>query len=216
MLAADEPGTSFTFEPVVSVGPNDDRGIDLYSQIDRPLDRFKNLQIQQTQLTFRQALATPIPLRGRLIVNALDLDRWTEDGSQLRLGGTAEATLLNTPHWNLFLRAGPYVQFNRYRQRTDGTDLPRYGFTERAGVGFRYGPVAGEMQLLVEQYYGAKWSNDYSTFERIGYSLHANLVAGLQHELVSGLVDDSTGLYRGIRITDGRESRISVFVDWRI
>ena len=60
------------------------------------------------------------------------------------------------------------------------------------------------------------WNNDYATKESLYYDLNDSLSFGVEHTLLSSIVDESTGQFRGLNVFDNRKSNFAAFVQYQL
>lgn len=210
-----ESASYFLIEPDFTYHASDSSHLNLYLAVERPFDSHLNWRLPKTVLAWHEDLDFFSSARAQLRVSStiLEWERWNTDGYMLRPGVALQVEKDLTPHLTLLLRAGPWAQLSQFRQRTDGSSLPAYGFTERIGLEGTWGDLIVDLRLILEQFYAAQWKNNYATVERVAYRVSDDFTVGALHELLSNVVDDSTGGYRSIRVYDDRQSRFSAYVE---
>jgi hypothetical protein len=162
-LGPEDSESSLTFEPLVQVPIDDKNGLEFGTVVNRPLDPYRNFQVPRTAAIYLHDFG---PLSGVASVNALDIDRWSLDGAKVRLTTSAEYEQALAPWLTLTLRAGPFVQANRYAQDAAGREHPRWGFTEVAKLVGTAGDFRFDVRVVVSQLEAGVWHNDYATLQR--------------------------------------------------
>lgn len=212
-LNTEAPQTSLTLEPQLNLAMPGNRHFVATTIVDRPVDPYKNFSVPKTVASLVQDFDLGGISTSALFSSTLqELDRWSKDGRMVRLSGGLQMTVEPRQNFAVLVRVGPFVGLHSFRQKINGTDLARYGFNERIKLAYQKGRVEFQLHLGVEQKYTAVWKNEYFTFESVAYRLSDSLKLGISHELLSSSVD-STGFYRTLRLTDGRESRVATFVE---
>lgn len=217
-LSPEDPSTSLTIEPLVRFRLADRTTLDLSTQIDRPFDGYRNFSVPKARTSLTRELSRDgdLTTRGILSVTALDLDTWNTEGFRFRNAVAAEGTWRALPWLLLRVGLGPWLQLSKYDQRSDGREFPRFGLNERVSVYVPLGRVLLEGHLILDQAKVSGWRNEYTTAERASYRFLPQLSAGVAHELLTSAIDDETGLAQPLRIASGRESRVSIFAEWRL
>jgi len=203
--------TTVTAEPVFGLPVKNLGSLHFSTTIQRPFDPYQNFRIPKTRLTWEipfeyfQVFATG---------NALELDRWKIDGAMFRQSVGAAWRVEATPGLRFPMRLGPFLQWNDYRLRTDGRGLAQYGFFERFGLEYDWNRLQFEIYFNIEQHFTGVWKNDYATFERLSYRFTDGVRGGVAHELLSSVVDETTGTATSFSLFDGRESQVSLVMQW--
>ncbi|MBI4405259.1 MAG: hypothetical protein HY537_13940 [Deltaproteobacteria bacterium] len=213
-LSQDDDQASVTFEPSVTIGTKDNFTLTAYSLINRPFNGFENFSVPKTALWATLPIITDV-LVLHPSATLLGLDEWKAEGYMARWGVGVETVCTRAPI-RLSFRVTPFIQTNQFSQRNDGTDLPRYGFSERLNAMVSFWHIELLARLVMEQSYTGNWKNDYSIYEHAGYRMNERLLLGVSHELLSSVVDPTTGFYREFRVFDSRASRLSAFLQWVI
>ncbi len=217
-LSPEDPGTSLTVEPEVQEAFSGGRALEFAALFNLPFDEYREVSTPKIRTSLTQQLSAGSYLTTALTLSAvaLDVDRWSLDGHRFR--GILTGKIIYEPFRGLTLRfaAGPFYQWNAYTQRADGRDLTYTGLVETFRIAYRTGPVELEAVLSVEQGKSSVWRNEYGTQERAAFYFTEKIAAGLRHELLAGVVDESTGFYRPLSVLDGRESRVSAFLEWKL
>lgn len=215
-LQPEEPATSVAFEPLLGLDFAKRGELSLYALIDRPLDPYKNFAVPKVRLEFDKPLSL-IPIFNselQFYLTALQLERWSIDGYMTR--GTVGLKVFKEFFSALTLagKVAPFVQANQYRQTESGRDLSRGGFNEELDLTLRLGAFTLDLAFLVTQSAtDAVWRNDYASYEYLSYGLNKFVSVGVGHELLSSVIDSSTGFFRPIQLFDGRESRVLAFLE---
>lgn len=211
-----EPATSVVLEPSLNYELNPIQKIEFATAIERPTDPYLNFSVPKSSLIYSQKLLlfNSAETSIRIGLSALDLERWQSDGYMIRPSISFQLVKPLRENLSLLLRAGTYGQLNEYTQRTNGADLPKFGFSQRVGISWNLAPVTLEARLNVEQKNVGVWKNDYTTYEQISYAIADSISVGVSHEILSSVIDGSTGLGRPFRFFDSRESRVSFLVDF--
>ncbi len=205
---------SFTFEPSLTAPLSQNWTGVLYAELDRPLDPYQNFSMARAYALLIQniPLVDGVDTALRYYLQANQIDRWSNDGSQVRAVLEAEAHIPVAGAFSVLTRASGFGQANRYRQATDGRDLPRYGFAERVALLFAPAPFNFEWHFIFSQSQTAVWKNGFATAMVAEYVVNPALTVGLSHEFLSSLVDETTGLHSTFRLMDSRTSRWSAYV----
>lgn len=209
-LSPEQPGTSVSIEPDLGVKFGDSR-LGLYTLIDRPTDPYEKLSVPKTVLSVNHEIPVgTVTLTPTFSSNLVSLDRWSIDGYLVRntLSLIASKSL---GALKLFLRAGVFGYVHEYTTLADGSSPTRYGLVQRLDAGYQYRRFVLKFLVVIEQSTnGSVWSNSYSTAESVGYQFSDYATLSLQHEILSSVIDSSTGFRRPLRIADGRDSRVSL------
>jgi len=212
--AKDNQG-ALTFEPSVVLPFDGIRRIELNAVIDRPADIYRNFEIPRVSLVYSQRLTSvsdwKVSMQGG--VNALNLERWRLDGHQVRFTPSGEIWKEIYPSLKLYLRAGPFLQWNGYTQTAQGNSLPTYGLQERVRLTWEYADFGFDLRFLMAQSRAGSWKNDYATSEAITYRILPGVKVGISHELESSVVDETTGRARSLQLFDTRVSRLSALME---
>jgi len=152
----------------------------------------------------------------RASASVVDLHRFGADGFHLRTGLGVEMTQRLRYGFSFGVRAVPFLQLSQYRLRADGSAQPRYGISEQLSFRYRADFFHAEIRLNLEQRLAGHWQNDYATLEQVYFDLSPNISLGVAHEIASSLLDESTGRLNNVRVFDGRDSRLTVFAEWKI
>jgi len=214
-LDAKNPQGALSFEPFLALPFDGNRRTELSAVIDRPTDVYKNFEVPRLAVTYWQRLD---PIDGwktavQGSANGLNLERWKMDGHQIRFSLAGEIHKELLPSFTLSLKAGPFMQWNRYAQTASGTGLPWAGLQERLRLVWEYRDFALDLRLLVAQSRAAVWKNDYATYEAITYRILPGVKVGVSHELESSVIDEITGRARGLDVFDARVSRVSALME---
>jgi hypothetical protein len=217
-LSAEEPNRSFTFEPLMVSAFRGKRKLEFYAALERPMDAHKNFSLPKATVSLNQGLP---PFYGfetgvRLAVSAYDLERWKLDGHKLHIFLGGELSFPLGSRLTLQLLAGPKAQWNAYAQRADGVEQERFGFYERLTALLKLGAFEIEASFRMEQRKTSDWIQEYVSSEEVSYPINETFSVGISHELISGVIDESTGFYRSFRVFHQRESRVSTFVEIQI
>jgi hypothetical protein len=217
-LAPESPNSSLTLEPLVRFTPSDTWEIDISSSIDRPFDPYQNFAVPKTDLFLKQVISrndsSTWSLRYGL--SFPDFDRWKLEGYQVRPNLNFQISLPLSSHFSGLIRAGSFFVLSQYTQHPNGENYAKFGFTERVSLLYRTGIFAAEATVTVEQSNTGIWKNDYGSQELISFEVEKHLSLGLMHELLAESIDSATGFYRPIRVFDGRDSRVSAFMEMKI
>jgi|GEM_PF-2673506 len=220
-LSPEEPAQSISFEPSLNFPLGSKTSLELYAFIDRPFDPYKNFAVPKGVISFKREVELFTDERNHTFLipslTLVEIDRWKGDGFRFRPSAALEWSREIFESFIVLLRVGPYLEISQFNQRTDGTELPRYGLGERIGITYKIAKrLTLDIRLLLEQKFTTQWRNDYATAEQISYQVTDTIVFGVGHKLESSLVDDSTGFYSPISFFDGRRSRVSLFFEVRI
>lgn len=187
--------------------------LEAYTRLDRPFDKHENFYVPFFKITgsVRTLTRNGFALDVRPFVSALALDKWSYDGARGRFGANAVATAL--PHADLTLQAelAPWFEISQYRTSPEGREFPANGFTEKLTAEGRYRSFFLELSMSLQQSRRSLWRNDYGFQQRLGYRFSPEIGVGVAHEIVTGLLDESTGYLRPVSLFDSRVSRVSVF-----
>lgn len=214
-LDAKNPQGAISFEPYLALPFDGSRRVEMTTVIDRPTDAYRNFEVPRIALIYWQEMKSVSPwgvaLQGSL--NALNVERWKLDGHQLRASVAGEIQREVAKGLTLFLKAGPYAQWNHYRQAASGATFPWVGLQERLRLLWEYRDLEVDFRLLVAQSRSSIWKNDYATYEAVMYRLLPGVKVGVSHELESSVIDEITGRARGLDVFDSRVSRISALME---
>lgn len=211
---------SITLEPQLAWNLSKTTALTAYAEIDRPFDKYENFSNPVTYLLLTQKVSwvpeTSTTLR--FILRANNLHRWNHDGYQLRSEVGIQMSREIARDLTLMGRVWGSGDLNQYRQTTAGKDLPLAGLGERIALSFSPGKFNFELHVIAGQsFYGtagsqAIWKNAFITAEVAEYKFNDRYTVGVSHELVTSLIDDTTGLRGSIKVFDGRTSRLSAYM----
>lgn len=209
-LSPEQSKASLTVEPKVVLGLTEFARIGLLTSIDRPTDVFERLSVGKTVLSIDYLVPVGLfAVTPSVSSNLLNLDRWASDGYRARLTASLTASVSQT--WlSASVRAGSFWMLNEFSTLANGGAASQFGFLQRADVELKINSLLLALSVIVEQSFNGVWANDYATMQQIGYQIEENAVVSLRHELLSSVIDASTGFYRPLRLSDGRDSRISL------
>lgn len=211
-LSPEASNPSVSFEPDLGVSFSKTR-IGFYTLIDRPTDPFESMLVPKTILSLKHDVqAGEFLLSPTLSTNFVALNRWQADGYQVRQTASMIGARVLGPV-TLMLRAGVFGVLSEYTTLPDGKAASRYGFVQRGDVEYKYRRLFAKFQMVTEQRFNGEWANDYVTVEALGYQFSDNGSIAIQHELLSSVIDSSTGFSRPLRIVDGRDSRVSIVLE---
>lgn len=211
-LSPETPSTSVSLEPDLGVTFGKTR-VGLYSLFDRPTDPFEKMTVPKTILSVKHDFAaSDFTLSPALSTNLIALDRWGIDGYQVRETASVIGKISPGP-WTFMLRAGAFGIASKYTILADGRAATRYGFVQRADVEYKYKRLVLQALISTVQRFNGVWANDYATSESVGYEFSDTGTIAIQHELLSSVIDASTGFNRPLRIADNRDSRLSLVLE---
>ena len=207
--------TSVGIEPELTFHVSKKTDIGLYAWIDRPTDAYKNFGVPLITLTPVVAFDSFPGLKTSvsLLIAALEVESWKAEGSSIKVRPGFKVGSEILKGLTLSGRVGPYAVFNRYAQSTDGKDRSRYGLNEKLMLDYELGHFVLQLALAFDQRYTQVWKNDYSTFEQLQYNITDAFGIGVNHSLLGGFIDESTGYYKKLQLFDSRQSRVSAFVE---
>lgn len=215
-LSPEEPKTSIALEPDLGLVSGNTR-LGFYTLVDRPTDPYEKLTLPKTILS----LSHQFPFGGKFTIspsfssNLISLDRWSIDGYQIRNTLSVGASL-TASGWTIGLRGGGFLFANEYSTQADRSSSTRHGLVQRLDVKYEYARLAFQLKVIVEQSFNGIWSNSYATAESVGYRLSDVTTVSLEHEILSSVIDGSTGFRRSLRVSDGRDSRVSMVLGLKL
>ncbi len=197
--------------------------LEISTRIDRSFNRYENFNVPfiKAEIHF-SLLPSPQPQTGdplvgpwvlqlRPFLSVLNLDRWNQDGARGRGGVNAVAHYEVAPQIAVQIEIAPWLELSKFRANTAGREFPAGGFTEKATVELSHRAVFLELAFSAQQSLRSVWRNDWGVQQRLGYRFSPVIQAGVSHELLTGLLDESTGLLRPLPFYDARRSRVAVF-----
>lgn len=213
-LGPNSAKSALVFDPSLGFPIDIERRIELATSIERPTDPYQNFALPRTTLTFTQKMTVGnrFATSAHYVANALSIDDW-RNGHRLRQSVIGELAYEPFSRVSLVFRAGPFHQWNKYRQSPSGENLPRYGLYEQARLAYRPGRFVFDLRLTLNQSYRGVWANEYATQETVSYAIFDGVLFGIGHELTTGAIDETTGFSRPFRVFDGKESRLNTFVE---
>lgn len=183
----------------------------LATSLFRPLDPHDNFKVPKLQLAYlHQLLAGAEALEASVALTGIDLHRWGTDGAMARVSSALEGTLSLGSQIFAALQLAVFGQLNAYAQSAAGRDLPRWGLAQKLTLSWSRGRLTAEASLLTTERQHVAWKNEIGTYEELRYEVTNGLALGISHELLTEVIDPTTGLAHGVRLFDARESRLSV------
>ena len=216
-LSPETPATAFTLESLTAVVFESKTVLSLLANVDRPTNRFENFEFPRLRARVKQGLGLTdaVKISSELSVNALDLHRWSDEGTMIRTspGLVLEKRVFND-QLGITVKAAPFYQFNSFRLTTGGKVKPEYGVSELLSLEFKTGRTTLSADIAISQTFQGVWKNTYATTQEVAYNFTDAWSAGAGHELLGGFVDESTGRYSSLKFFDNRQSRVSAFLGY--
>lgn len=210
-LSPEKPRAAWLVSPEIDLALSPRTTLRLAASVTRPFDPHENFRLPKTQATILHRAGsgdTAVELSTGLA--ALDLHRWGVDGAMARALAAAEGSLTFLPGWSASLQLAIFLQLNAYAQSAAGRDLARHGFGQKLVLSWEHRALTVEVALTASQRRHGSWKNELGTYEEIRLAVSPGVAIGVSHELVADTIDPTTGLERGVRLFDARESRLSV------
>lgn len=213
-----KPAASVTVEPKLLVKTSDRWSLKLYSLIDRPTDPHEDFAIPSIDgsIEFAQALREGWRAGAFAQASAVNILHWDVDGWISRFAAGPWTAWQPTDWLRFEATIGPFVQISQYTHGADGEAFSVFGVGEQIKAVLEFSKWTAEVSLTLVQSRKHLWRNEYASIQQISYAATSHLSVGLTHQLADESVSLNTGLARPFGLSDGRLSRISGFMRWRI
>jgi hypothetical protein len=192
---------SFIFEPLVGYSLSNESRFNFALSVDRPSDPDVNIRLPKGAIHFTH------DNKWGAFINFVDIN----STPNARTGVYYDFKYPLNGRTSLTIQAGPYVTLGSNLTRYSGTQMGRWGLTERVGITYENERFYAQAMVTLEQRVTPESALDYATAEYLGFKIHENMSVGMVHEILSSVVDDTTSYYRASLAPGSRINQISAF-----
>lgn len=214
----DTPQDSFTFEPKLAIRLTDSFSSQFQLTLERPNSPHEGFLVPKAHLGLDQEFpwTDTYSIHLRVLATALELDQWSDEGYRMRYSVSLPSLWKPDPKIALLFEAGVMLYGNQFSLDPSGEALAQYGFFQRVRVSWKASLVSLFFELLFEERKHYLWKTDYGSLMGVLFEVTPHFSWGLNHELLSSVVDENTGSYRSFSVTDSKLNRFSVFLEWSL